>query len=803
MLKNYFKITFRNLIKNKTHSLINILGLSLGITCALIIFLIVSFERSFDNYHDGGENIYRIVKEDTQYGESSFDPGVQTPLPEAVRTDFPEIEHVTIVDANFGDPVFSVVRGDGEIDRFKEKNAVAFVNPDYFRIFKYDWLLGDSETALNTPNSIVISESIAQKYFPSPGLANGYENPLGKRLTYNNRLEFQVTGLVKDPPENANVPMKILLAWSEKERGGDNWGSTSTRVQCYLKLPANMPPEQIESRFEAFLTKHHNEQAAKHTTLTLQPLTEMHYDVRFDTFGPRTISERTLLALALIGVFLLVTACINFINLNTAAAVSRSKEVGVRKVLGSTRRQLTFHFLGETAVITFLAIGISVAAAEMILPRLTTFLGYELSTNLFNNPQLLIFLAILFAATSLVAGFYPAIHLSGFSPIQAIRNKMTGNYGEGLKLRKGLVVLQFAISQVLIISTVVISSQMAHFGSVDMGFNQEAVVEFDLPLRDADKLQRLKTLLLQNPAIKNAAFSNTGSASNNSWGGNYTWYTDDGKEEGHAHIKFVDQDFLQTYQVKLLAGEDFVQSDTLDRFLVNEAFAKEVGYGERYAEILGNRTKIWGREAAISGVVHDFHVTSLHHDVFPVIMVVENRYWLTGVKIDMQNVDGAIAAIENAWAAVFPEFVLEYQFLDESIEQFYETEKQMATMINTFTIVAVLIGCLGLFGLVSYMAARRTKEIGVRKVLGATFSNIVTLLSKEFAALLTLAFLVAAPVAWYFMQAWLADFAYRIDLGAGLFFLALVASGFIAFLTVGYKSMRTASANPVESLRNE
>lgn len=798
MLKNYFKTTFRNLAKNKTHTIINIVGLSFGIVCVLIIYLIINFEMSFDRYHTNFESIYRIVKEDSQFGETSFDTGVPYPLPPAMRADFPEIEFLTIVDCNFNSPVISVARIDGSVAKFQEDEGVAFVEPDYFRIFDYTWLTGDPESALKNPNSAVLSEGLARKYF-------GDDDPMGKILTYNNSLEFQVTAVVKDVPQNTDIPFNLLLAYDEAVRGNDNWGSTASSVQCYLKLPEHLLPNQIESQLKAFLTKHRNKEAAEFITHRMQPLKSMHYDTRFSTYGHRTVAKETLLALGLIGIFLLFTACINFINLNTAVAVNRSKEVGVRKVLGGTRAQLTLHFLSETAFITLLAIAISIASIEVILPKLKSFLGYELVTNLFRDGGLLLFLLVLFVAVSVIAGFYPALHLSGFNPIEAIRNKMTSQYGEGLKLRKGLVVLQFAISQVLIIGTIVISSQMAYFRNVDMGFQKDAVVEVGLPANDADKIQRFKNRLLQYPAIKHVSFSNTGTASSNTWGGNYDWKNSDEKKDGHAQIKFVDPDFLETYQIELLAGEGLVPApaDTVDRFLVNQAFVEEIGYGNRYADVLGKYTKIWGREAPVVGVVKNFNTTSLHQKISPVIIAVQNRYWMAGIKIEMQDVKNTLAVIEESWSSVYPEFVFDYGFLDENIEKFYDDEQRVATMINTFTIIAVLIGCLGLFGLVSYMASQRTKEIGIRKVLGATFSNILTLLSKEFALLVMIAFFIAAPIAYYFMEAWLADFAYRIELGTDLFALALFASCAIAFMAVGYKSIRTAGANPVESLRNE
>ena len=795
MFKNYLKTTVRTLTKNKIYTLINVAGLALGIVCALAIFLIIKLQSSFDTYHEDPQNIYRVVRAENEFGEINHSPGIPYPLPEALRNDFPNIPNLTIVDSNFGPPVISVEKN-GTTFRFKEKdNSVAFVNPAYFKIFKYKWLHGNPETILDKPNSGVISSVLAQKYF-------GYENPLGKRVTFDNRLEFQVTGVVKDIPQNTDLPFSMLIAYDHEQRGNDNWGSFSTGVQCYLRLSDNVSKQQIESQFPGFLSKYYKKEDAKKHTLILQPLPEMHFDNRFSTFGNSIVSVENLLALGLIGLFLLITACINFVNLNTALAVKRSKEVGVRKVLGSRMSQLLLHFIGETAFITLLAIFVSLALAEVAFVQIESILGYELELNIMGDTSITFFLVILFVFVTLGAGFYPAMHLSRFNPTEAILNKITSRYSQGLSLRKSLVVLQFAISQVLIISTIIIASQMRYFQKADMGFSKEAIVEVELPVRNAIKLHRLKTQLLQQASIKQISFSNTGTASSNSWGGNYKLKDEDQIKEGNAHLKFVDQDFVATYKLQFLAGKGLTP-DTLKNFIVNETFAKEVGYANRHRDLLGKYAKIWGREAPIVGIVKDFNTTSLHEKVPPVIMMLQNRYWLAGIKIDLKNTKSALGAIEKAWLSVFTEFVFDYSFLDKNIEKFYEEEQKTANLINTFAIIAIIIGCMGLFGLVSYMAAQRTKEIGIRKVLGANFSSILTLLSKEFGLLIFIAFILAAPIAYYFMNSWLEDFAYRIEIGVSMFFLALATSFLISLVTVGYKSVRAALSNPVEALRYE
>ncbi|MDX1618593.1 MAG: FtsX-like permease family protein, partial [Balneolaceae bacterium] len=468
-----------------------------------------------------------------------------------------------------------------------------------------------------------------------------------------------------------------------------------------------------------------------------------------------------------------------------------------------TRRQLAVHFLGETALVTLLTFVAALGAAEVAVQYLRPLLGYNLELNLYSNGLLALVLAALFIATTLAAGLYPALYMSGFNPIEAIRNKIGTSYGEGLTLRRTLVVLQFAIAQLLIISTIVISSQMEYFRTADMGFDKEAVVEVDIPVRDASKLEVFKSRLEGHSAIVSAAYSNTGTAHGNIWGGNYEVMVGDSLREGDAQIKFVEPEFLDTYGVELLAGTNIVRSDTVTQYLVNEEFARETGFGNRYADLIGRRVEMWGMEAPIGGVVEDFNTNSLHREIQPVLLASRIQYQLAGIKIAAGRSQEALDVIREAYEAAFPDYVFDYIFLDKRIENFYKKERQMAQVMDIFTVIAILIGCLGLFGLVSYMAATRRKEVSIRKVLGATLSDILLLFSKEFFLLVGLSFLLAAPLAWLAMSLWLSDFAYRIELGPGLFALAFAATLAIAVATVGYKSLRAASVNPVENLNSE
>lgn len=803
MLKNYLKIAIRKLIKNKSHTLINVGGLTIGVMCTVIIFLIIRYEFSFDNHHEDSDQIYRIVRQISSEDGISCDPATPKPLPVALRNDFPSyFEALTVVDQNYATPVLAAEQPDGVVNRFKEENT-AFVEPGYFKLFNYQWLAGNPATALDRPNTAVISRALARKLF-------GDVNPVGRVVTLqtSNRYDLEITGMVQDPPPTTDIPFVLMASYTSVDRSGetrhnDNWGSVSTSVQTYFKLAEGVDATGLQQQLNAFLSRHINEETARVMDLNLQPLGELHFDTRYTTYTNRTVSKTSLMSLGLIGLFLLLAACINFINLNTAIAVRRSKEVGVRKVLGGTRLQLLWHFLGETALITFLSLATALGLTELLLPYFESVLGFSLDLNILNGTEWVLFAGSIWIIVSLAAGIYPALYLSGFSPIDAIRNRITARYGEGLLLRRSLVIVQFAIAQALVVCTIVIGSQMNYLQSASMGFEKEAIVEVPIPVREEIRLERFRSALTGHTAINSFGYSNTGTASNNLWAGTYRFETESEVKEDLAEVKMVDTGFMQAYGLELLAGEELMPSDTVRQYLVNEAFAKEVGYAGRYHELIGQPVEIWNRTAPVSGVVRDFNTRSLHDEINPVLISTRAQYYVAGIKIERQQTQQALNQIEQAFNDAFPDYVFEYEFLDESIARFYEQERQAARLMNLFTFVAILIGCLGLFGMVSYMAATRTKEIGVRKVLGATMVQIIGLLSKEFVLLVGISFLIAGPAAWYFMQRWLSGFAYRIEVGPGLFVIAFIGTLLITVLTIGYKSLRAAAINPSEILKSE
>jgi len=802
MIGNYIKTSLRKFRHTKTHTLINVIGLTLGFLCALIIFQTVRFENSYDRYHEDADQIYRVVHEDTEFGAEDFHRGVPYPLVPAFRADFPEAEQVTIVDANFLAPVLSTERDNGQVVRFKDDNDMAFVGENFFEIFHYDWVYGDPATALTAPYSVVLSESQARRFFRTTDV-------VGRLVTFDNRYDLTVTGVVEDAPLHTTVPINTIISMNlgeEHRRMNDNWGSQSSSVQCYVKLADGVSPQQINRRFGDFIKRNRDEGNAEAKRYFLQPLTEIHYDTRFGEIGEgEPISRETLWALSLIGIFLLLTACINFVNMNTVLVFRRAKEIGVRKVLGGTPGQIRLYFLTETGLITVAALVIALLLANPVMALARPFIGEGPTVNLITDPALLGIALLTALVLTLLSGLYPAFLLSRLHPTEAMRNPTGHKPGTFLSLRRSLVVLQFAISQVLIICTLAAMHQMQYLHNAPLGYEPEAVVEFEVPARDATRLKTMKDQMLQSAAVQTVSYSNTGASSGNTWGGNFYYHKDGERLENNSQVKFVDTDYIDTYQMALVAGANLTPADTVNGFIINESMVHLMGF-ESPDEAIGTPVELWGNDATVVGVVQDFNTNSLHEEIEATILSPApalNRAYVGAARVNTAQLSDALAAIQQSWESAFPDYIFEHVFLDERIAEFYESEQTIQQLIQTFALIAILIGCIGLFGLISYTTSQRSKEVGIRKVLGASAGSIVGLFTREFVVLVVLGFAVSAPVAYYVMQNWLENFAYRINLGTGLFLIALGVSLLIALGTVGYKTYRTAQINPVEAIRNE
>ena len=566
-----------------------------------------------------------------------------------------------------------------------------------------------------------------------------------------------------------------------------------------------MTYEQLNKNLLDFTKRHETAEYAARRVFFAQPLTDIHFDGRFGTYTHHTFSKTLITSLSLIGLFLLIIGCINFINLATAQAVNRAKEVGVRKVLGSRKKQLVWQFICETFIITLLAVIIAVAIAYSTLPFLNQLLNTGIAVQF--DAGIMLFLASVLIGVTFLSGLYPAIILAGFNPITALKSKLTAKTVGGISLRRVLVVLQFTAAQALIIGTLVVVGQMDFFRNAPMGFDKDAIININIPgdSLSITKRDALKTQLLGHSSIKSVSYSTFAITDDSHWGSDFKFDNAAKPVDFNADLKWADADVFKTYGLQMIAGSPYRASDTVREFVVNESLVKQLGF-RNPKDIIGKKIDMWGGnlKGPVVGVVRNFNASSMKDALYPVIMApFKYVYGTMAVKMQPENLQQALSLIEKDWNAAYPDYVYKYQFLDDKIASFYEQENQLSQLYKIFAGIAIFISCLGLYGLVSFMAVRRTKEIGIRKVLGASSGNIFYLFSKEFILLIIFAFAIAAPLAYYFMHNWLNNFSFRISIGADVFVITLAASIILVWLTVSYRSIKASIANPVESLRSE
>lgn len=803
MFKNYLAIAWRNLRRNKVFSFINISGLAVGIAASLMLFIIVRYELSYDTFQANYSRLYHIVTKNNFSSGITYNPGIAYPALDALRTDMPDVKFAAI-NCTYGSQV-TVSATNQNSKKFIENKGIFFCEPQFFSLFNsYQWLEGNA-ASLNEPNSIVLSKSTAEKYF------GNWQNAVGKTLKIDNAISAKVTGILQDVPQNTDLPLLVLVSFSTLKNYAylynysTDWGNINSNHQIFALLPKGITEADMNKRLLQFGNAHYKRINVTNTTSNfLQPLSEMHFDTRFDLFGEPSVSRSVLWTLSIIGFVIIIMACINFINLSTAQAVNRSKEVGIRKVLGSNRTSLFIQMMGETALIVSLAVIIALALVQVSLPYIKHIASIEENLSVFTLPTLSSLLALAVLVTGL-AGLYPAFVLSGFNPITAIRNKISNKQSGGISVRRGLVVMQFAISQVLIIATIVAVSQMNFINKVALGFEKEAVLILSNNGDSASvaKLTSFKQQLLSLQGVQSVSLNSDAPSSVNSWSTNFA-YNHLPDESYQIYLKFGDEDYLKTYGMQLSAGRNIAPSDTINEVLVNETLAKKLSIKQPDA-VIGKNIRVGGENwHTIVGVVKDFKAASLRSEIKPMLISTnKDNYFNIAIKLRTGNLTTAQNNIQNAWNQTFPEYAYNAQFFDDSINSFYKQEQQLSLLYKIFAGLAIFISCLGLYGLVSFMAVQKTKELGIRKVLGARVSHIVYIFSKEFTLLIIIAFAIAAPVAWYISSSWLQNFAYKINIGVWIFIVAMITSVVIAWLTVGYKAVAAAVVNPVKSLRTE
>lgn len=807
MLKNYITTAFRNLVRNKTYTVINVFGLALGISAAIVLFKIVLFEKSFDQYQTNYDRLYRFTKRTESVNQVDLEAGIQNPFTLAFKTDYPDLG-LPVRTFGIGENQLTITNAIGKLQHFEQKKGIAFADKEYFKLFDYEFELGNPETALEKPSSAVISVSLVEKLF---GIADGgYDRVIGKEIRINDKFDVFVTGVIKDPPVNSSLPFFFLIEYETIKEifdfyQPDSWNSTSSNANVYLLRGEGVEESQIRTALVDMVKKYIPEDK-NNTSYGLQALGDVHFQPEYNTYEDAAVSSDFLTIPIAIGFFLILTACINFVNLSTALAIKRSKEVGIRKVLGGRKEQLMQQFLGETIFITIISVLISLGAAELILKNIEQFVGYNLSLNLLQDPQLIMILLGITVGVTLMAGLYPSLILAKLAPVMALKSKGQSALSGNVNTRRGLVVFQFVISQLLVVCTLVVISQMQFFEQKDLGFRKTSIVTFPLPTNDSEKLTLLKNELSGFAGIEKISFNFASPLSDNSIGSNFGYAPLEMEGSYDAAYKVVDENYLDLYGLELLAGRNFRPTDTLDVAIItqevlrlmqmedpNEAIGKEILSG-------------FAGKKRVIGVIKDFHTKSLKEKIEPVIFVSFQGYFYEGA-IRFEGTDkqmgSVIAALENAWTKQYPNVLFDYSLFSESIMENYEEEANMMNLFQIFSGIAILIGCLGLYGLVAFLASQKTKEIGIRKVLGASIGQILQIFSRELLVLIVIAFVIAAPFAYHIMDYWLSDFEYRINMNVWMFVIAVGFTLLVAGFTTGFRSIRAAQANPVDSLRSE
>lgn len=797
MFKLNLKIALRNLWKYKGYTAINIFGLSIGLASCILIFIFVRYQLSFDKDYANDDRIYRVVSLWKYNDGNEFSSsGVPLPLAPAMRNDFSQFEKVSAIQQSGGIIKVKAQAGKAEV---KDSENIYYAEPSFFEIFNYNWLSGNPIQSLSSPNTVVLSEKMAKKYF------GDWHKALGSSINLDAEKDFKVTGVIKDNPQNSSFPLGIIFSYaSYYHRNLKSWGSVSSNSECYVLLKEGTSVNDLANPLKKFINKYEDDkEASGKINHIFQPLNEIHHSESYGNFANDTTPYKQIIGLGIIGLFLLLTACINFINLATAQAISRSKEVGVRKVMGSVRRQLIWQFLSETALITIISLLLACVLAELTLPKMENLFGGDVTFSLFGHPIIFAFLFGLLILVSFLAGLYPALIMSGFSPALAIKNKVAANAG-GVGLRKTLVVVQFAITAILIVSTLVVMKQMSFIRDKSLGFDTDAIAMVNVP---ADSLSLLKhnsfkEKLMAMNGVKSVSFNAGAPSSGNNNETNFN-YNSSKSADFQVNVKTADEDYFKTFGLTMIAGKALSKSDTTKEFVVNETLLKKLNV-KNPEEAIGKIMKIWGTSAPIVGVVKDFNNYSLHEAIAPIaIFSRKSNYENVAIKLDKKEMAGTLKNVESAFNATFPDYVYESNFFDENLKGYYETERIMGALFKVFAGVVIFISFIGLFGLISFVATQRTKEIAIRKVLGASNFELVKMLNSSFMWMVLIANVVAWPVAYILISKWLTGFQYRIELSIWPFLIAMFISIAITLITVTLRSYRAAKANTIDALKYE
>ncbi len=804
MLKNYLVVAWRNLLRNKLYSFTNIIGLSIGISCCIIIFLFIQDELSYDKHHQNAPDIFRITEVLHLPKEMREQAGTSAPMAPAFKANFPEVKEALRIQHS------------GRILSYKDKKfydlKLRYTDSSYFNVFTHKVLQGSLTNSLNKPYSLVLTESTAKKYF-------GNETAFGKTMMLSDTINMTVTAVIEDVKLNSHMHFDILMSRStlndinkatkkQFDEEQSNWFNNG--MSSYLLLAKGTDPKKLEKKLSDYAHKllaDDRKESGIYYDFKLQPITDIHLKAK-EKHDPAADTNSDIMYVYIFGaaaIFILLIACSNFINLSTARSINRSKEIGLRKVIGAAKKQLVLQFLGESLLFTLIAAIISCIIIAFCLPSFNTFTHKALSINVFSNLPLLLTFIVIVITSGILAGIYPAFLMSSFAPIKSLKGLVKHGWAD-IIMRKGLVVFQFTIAIVLIISSIFVLEQLKFMQNTKIGLNKDQVVQIELGQHGYLK----RDLLLQELSKQNGVVLGSLSSFDYKDGiGNITLQPEGAadNEITSESVICVDENFLKTFQIPLAAGRDFSKQfakDPTEAFIVNEAAVKAFGW-ENPEKAIGKKID-WGlgKKGKVIGVTKDFNFKSLHEKVTPLIIhILPDWFSFVSLRVKAGQLPQTLENINKTWKDIVPQSPLKYSFLDEEFSEFYKGEQNLQFILTLFTILSVFIACLGLFGLAAYTIKQRFKEIGVRRVLGASVENISILLSKDFIKLVVFSIALAGPLAWLFVYKWLQNFAFHINIGWGIFIVSAIISLFIAIVTVSLQAMKAARTNPVKSLRTE
>ncbi|WP_296700810.1 ABC transporter permease [Algoriphagus sp.] len=807
MFTNYFKIAWRSLLRSKWAGVINIFGLAIGITASLLLFVVIQYELSYDKFQSNYNEVYRIVTQDKYPDGFDYNPGVNNPVPDALAAEELPFEKVVPVKAVYNTQVNIYEKGNkAEIPDKFEIDHVFYTTPDFVDLFDIEFASGNV-ASLAEPNQVFLTKKTAELFF------GDWKEAENKSFEFASGLELKVAGVLEDLPENSNMFFEILASYQTVRSNPeiydfdfDSWGSLGSDNQVYVKVADNTSEETAQTALNAFTIKNFEGRGNSEKALLLQAYSDIHFDTTYGPISGGMIRVSTLNTLIIIGIFILVMASINFVNLATSKAIGKGKEIGVRKVMGSSKSQIILQSFGETFLSVLIATTFGVFVATLLVPFLNLIADVPEKINFF-QPVVLGFIGALVLLLTLLSGFYPALVISKFKPIHALKSKFQNNQIGGISVRKALVVVQFVIAQILMISTIIAIRQMNMVQEADLGFAKDHVYFVEVPFDSENdrRIEFFKQELLNSSNVISATLASDIPASDNNSLFNFYF---DGKNEDvefPAYTKFGDEKYFETYGIEFLAGGPYQMSDTIREVVINETMAKRLLI-EDPNDAIGKQLRLgimkeWG---TVTGVIKDFTLNSLRDEIKQLVIAPKKDFYrVVGLKFDENVSLETIAGIEEKFNQVYPEQIYHGSFLDESIQKFYESEQKLALVFKIFAAISILISCIGLYGLVSFMISQKVKEIGIRKVLGASVSQITLMLTKEYFLMVLLAFFMAVPVAYWMMDKWLETFAYKIPVSTGLFVFVMICSLLITGLTVGSKAVRSALANPVDSLSDE